>query len=1467
MRGKLTLLLLVIIWFPAIAQINKAEYFIDTDPGFGKASAITITTGNDVSTRFNVPLANIQEGLHTLYVRARDAAGHWSLSSYNTFYNTAISTKNVTISKIEYFIDKDPGIGMGTAVSIQAGQTVLSTNFNVNLTRLSTGTHIIYVRTLDNKGSWSVSSQQLFFVKPSGLEKIAAIKYNFVRAGFESPLHTYPIATPATSVDLNFKADLSDLPADQQYTMQIYAVSVSGVQSLVKTTTVKVCSQKLADAGFSFVQSDFKVNFTADSAKNSSYKYSWDFGDGAKDSIPVALHQYAAQANYKVKLITTNFCNSDTVVKTISVDGLKSIYANRGGNTGPVTVNLQGSGFITGTQVFLNHNGQHIPTQNLNIQDVGLAVATFDLSKQTPGLWDVVAIFPGGKSDTLYRAFTIEQGGPVNLSVAISGDRILRIGFNQVYTVTYTNSGNTDVGLVPIFIGGLPKGTNIDIQRPLFDIESVPGFENLGLANDGHPTTINDDVSNTSYRMVLLPKIPANSSGTMDVIFHLPDTTSLHSTPEIVCSMGTPYLSYSPSGNTDYSALINSAATCGIKIAEAGLDYVIEKYGLGKDKDLTGIFSCFGPSDLSPAYNRFVDESAKDPKVLTYGKFVDFGTIHAAVIKRFLGCTRVVTTAAGVISAFLAKNSAPLEAAINIDAKLTEVQEFADKEANIFTVLQTLRECDEAFNFKISRFLSVIVGNAFDPNALYGPGDQSAQHYTNQPVLDYTVNFENKPSSNLNAQTVTVLDTLRKSDYDLNTFGFTSVTIGDSTYKFSAPVKSFIHDFDFVGKYSVKARVVASFDTLSGIAQWKFFSIDPATNQVTTNALAGFLPPDISAPQGQGLVSYQVAAKAGYNTGSKLNNQAFITFDHNPVIPTNTWNNVFDLVSPLSKIKSLPATSSDTTFTVNWAGTDNLSGIRHYDIYYAVNNSSYFLWNVHTTATSGAFTGKRDSTYSFYCIATDNAGNTENAKNGAEATIKIVAPVVVPVITAFKPSEAKSGDTVKITGTGFTGVTAVNFGNTPATSYAITSATSITAVVGNGASGGISVTSPGGSSTMPGFIYLPKPSIASVDPLTGKPGSTVTITGTGLTGATAVSFGGIPASSFTINSATSITAIVGSGAGGTVSVSAPGGSVTFDGFSFLPAATITASGPLELLSGGSVVLTANQEAGYTFKWYKNGLAISGANSASFTATESGSYTAGIALNGLQQISAPVTVHVAFDLPATNFTITNTSVTCKGSANGSIGITAAQNFNYTATITANGTSNVYPFNTATTVGNLAPGNYDICITVEGQANYKQCFTAVISEPKDLSLYTAVIKNTNQVVVSLDGGNAYNVTLNGVTHSTTESQLTLKLQNGVNKLVVNSDKPCQGEKSTTIVTADRLVPFPNPFENTINVNLGNDIVKNAFISLYDKMNKLVYSGSFKNASGVLTIDAGNLKRGVFFLKLSADDKVSVFKMVKQ
>ncbi|HEY2825680.1 MAG TPA: kelch repeat-containing protein, partial [Gemmatimonadales bacterium] len=90
------------------------------------------------------------------------------------------------------------------------------------------------------------------------------------------------------------------------------------------------------------------------------------------------------------------------------------------------------------------------------------------------------------------------------------------------------------------------------------------------------------------------------------------------------------------------------------------------------------------------------------------------------------------------------------------------------------------------------------------------------------------------------------------------------------------------------------------------------------------------------------------------------------------------------------------------------------------------------------------------------------------------------------------------------------------------------------------------------------------PVISSFTPNTSGVGATVTITGANLAGATAVTFGGVAASSFTVTSERQITATVPWGAGiGPITVSTPGGTAISSGNYTVtyPAATITSFSP------------------------------------------------------------------------------------------------------------------------------------------------------------------------------------------------------------------------------------------------------------------------------------------------------------------
>ncbi len=160
------------------------------------------------------------------------------------------------------------------------------------------------------------------------------------------------------------------------------------------------------------------------------------------------------------------------------------------------------------------------------------------------------------------------------------------------------------------------------------------------------------------------------------------------------------------------------------------------------------------------------------------------------------------------------------------------------------------------------------------------------------------------------------------------------------------------------------------------------------------------------------------------------------------------------------------------------------------------------------------------------------------------------AQAAPPVALVALPALGPVGTQVTITGTGFADssvATSVAFGGTAAQLFTVDSDLQITAIVPVGATTGpVSVTdSKGTGATLLDFVVTPSPppTILAFLPLEGPPGTSVTITGTGYTGASSVAFNGA-AATFDVVSDVQIDAIVPSAATtGPISVTTPGGSI------------------------------------------------------------------------------------------------------------------------------------------------------------------------------------------------------------------------------------------------------------------------------------------------------------------------------------
>ncbi|WP_345005650.1 PKD domain-containing protein, partial [Snuella lapsa] len=242
------------------------------------------------------------------------------------------------------------------------------------------------------------------------------------------------------------------------------------------------------------------------------------------------------------------------------------------------------------------------------------------------------------------------------------------------------------------------------------------------------------------------------------------------------------------------------------------------------------------------------------------------------------------------------------------------------------------------------------------------------------------------------------------------------------------------------------------------------------------------------------------------------------------------------------------------------------------------------------------------------------------------------------------------------------------------------------------------------------------------------------------------------------------------------------------------------------------------------------------------------------------------------LSSDNYAVAIIDETCRDNNNGKIQIVPKADYPYTAVIMGNSINQTRQFSVGTplNIEGLSAGNYTICLTIENAPYYEQCFSVVISEPDNLSVYSKVSNTKNAIDLSLSGATSYNISLNGKSFVTSKQQLTVNLvPNVVNKLIVSTDKACQGVYKETVILnqIDRF--YPNPVHNEVTVLLGemdrkSDVVN---IAIYSSSGKQVYNNKHNGSKGKLTLEVGHLSKGLYVITVEDKGIITNHKMIKQ
>jgi len=381
-----------------------------------------------------------------------------------------------------------------------------------------------------------------------------------------------------------------------------------------------------------------------------------------------------------------------------------------------------------------------------------------------------------------------------------------------------------------------------------------------------------------------------------------------------------------------------------------------------------------------------------------------------------------------------------------------------DDEGNTYRVdpwleLEPLRPVwpwDKLFEGDLDLLVSYTPEDKFGP-AGYDPEGASDDHLARWTAADaafnYRIEFWNKEDAPVPTQDAIIIDRIDPTKFDLGTLEFTRVGFlnWDMPLADGQMIDTVIDCRPEMNiAVEIKAGLgmqVPGFANNSDIDEntmvWWFHAIDPLTGEWPEDPMAGFLPPFNPETEFEiGWIEYSVDPVAGLDTGTTLENVAYVEFDFagdiydhpapkidpdvEPAEPM-PWVNTIDADAPESSVAAMASARDYNLFMVNWSGTDVGSGVATCDIYVREDDEAWTLWLSDTSETIGWYTGRSGHDYSFYSVARDNVGNVEEAPVGLvpDAATTINAAVELDLGDDVAPVE---GETFSLAG---------NVGNLP----------------------------------------------------------------------------------------------------------------------------------------------------------------------------------------------------------------------------------------------------------------------------------------------------------------------------------------------------------------------------------------------------------------------------------------------------
>jgi hypothetical protein len=322
--------------------ISKAEYFFDSDPGFGNGTPINISpTSDSLSQNIAVPISGLTVGFHNLFFRVKSNQGKWSMYMGRRFYvlPNLVAPSSKKIINAEYFFDTDPGVGNG--VDLPIGQIGDSVSFSsvLNVGNLSLGSHVISVRVQDSSRVWS-----LYFSSPFNVcanPPTSSITYNGSlnlctgqsinlngSTGSGYTYQWYQNGSPlANETNANYNANSSG-----SYTLNV--TNSSGCSSMSNAVTVNIYpypSVAVTASGPLSICSGDSVTLQASSASGNIYQ--WLLGNSIIPGETSSMITIDSAGSYRVEINNAGGCRDTSSYYIVSVNTSPVISIDTLGST------------------------------------------------------------------------------------------------------------------------------------------------------------------------------------------------------------------------------------------------------------------------------------------------------------------------------------------------------------------------------------------------------------------------------------------------------------------------------------------------------------------------------------------------------------------------------------------------------------------------------------------------------------------------------------------------------------------------------------------------------------------------------------------------------------------------------------------------------------------------------------------------------------------------------------------------------------------------------------------------------------------------------------------------------------------------------------------------------------------------------------------------------------------------------